>query len=103
MLRPVGGFCRICRAGARRDGPAASPCPAFLAADTLTGGTTCRPRPFRRIRRMMKVDDRQRLLADVEAFCQEVRPAEELCYVEHRYNDQVIPLAKKHGLLAMPV
>jgi alkylation response protein AidB-like acyl-CoA dehydrogenase len=45
----------------------------------------------------------ERLLADVEAFCQEIRPIEELCYVEHRYNDQVIPLAHKHNLLAMPI
>src|SRR3954454_23162483 len=51
----------------------------------------------------MTENDRKRLLADVEAFCQEVRPIEELCYVEHKYNDQVIPLAKKHNLLAMPV
>src|SRR5436190_1606247 len=36
----------------------------------------------------------QRLLGDVEAFCQEIRPVEELCYVEHKYNDQVVPLAK---------
>ncbi len=47
--------------------------------------------------------DPQRLLADVEAFCQEVRPVEELCYVEHRFNDQVLPLAKKYNLLGMPV
>src|SRR5437660_5502610 len=45
----------------------------------------------------------QRLLQDVEAFCEEIRPIEELCYVEHRYNDQVVPLARKHNLLAMPV
>jgi alkylation response protein AidB-like acyl-CoA dehydrogenase len=51
----------------------------------------------------MSPADAGRLLADVEAFCQEVRPAEELCYVEHRYNDQVIPLANKHNLLGMPV
>jgi alkylation response protein AidB-like acyl-CoA dehydrogenase len=43
------------------------------------------------------------LLADVEAFCQEIRPIEELCYVEHRYNDQVIPLARKHNILGIPV
>jgi alkylation response protein AidB-like acyl-CoA dehydrogenase len=47
--------------------------------------------------------DPQRLLADVEAFCQEIRPIEELCYVEHRFNDQVVPLARKHDILAMPV
>jgi alkylation response protein AidB-like acyl-CoA dehydrogenase len=51
----------------------------------------------------MGESDRRQLLADVEAFCQEVRPVEELCYVEHRYNDQLIPLARKYNLLAMPV
>jgi alkylation response protein AidB-like acyl-CoA dehydrogenase len=51
------------------------------------------------------VDDtaQRQLLADVEAFCQEVRPVEELCYVEHRFNDQVIPLARKYNLLGLPV
>jgi alkylation response protein AidB-like acyl-CoA dehydrogenase len=43
------------------------------------------------------------MLADVEAFCQELRPIEELCYVEHRFNDRVIPLARKHNLLGMPI
>src|SRR5947209_12216958 len=51
----------------------------------------------------MGESDRRQLLADVEAFCQEVRPVEELCYVEHRYNGRVIPLARKYNLLAMPV
>src|SRR3989440_2256807 len=51
----------------------------------------------------MNPTDRDRLLADVEAFCEELRPIEELCYVEHRYNDRVIPLAGKYKLLAMPV
>ncbi len=51
----------------------------------------------------MGESDRRQLLADVEAFCQEVRPVEELCYVEHRYNDRVIPLARKYNLLATPV
>jgi alkylation response protein AidB-like acyl-CoA dehydrogenase len=43
----------------------------------------------------------EKLLADVEAFCEEVRPIEELCYVEHRFNDQVLPLGRKYGLLGM--
>jgi alkylation response protein AidB-like acyl-CoA dehydrogenase len=47
--------------------------------------------------------DQKQLAADVEAFCQEIRPVEELCYVEHRFNDQVIPLARKYNLLAIPV
>jgi alkylation response protein AidB-like acyl-CoA dehydrogenase len=51
----------------------------------------------------MNPADQRRLLADVEAFCEEIRPVEELCYVEHRFNDQVIPLARKHNLLGMPV
>jgi alkylation response protein AidB-like acyl-CoA dehydrogenase len=45
----------------------------------------------------------RQLLADVEAFCQEIRPVEELCYVEHRFNDQLLPLARKHNILGMPV
>ena len=51
----------------------------------------------------MKPTDAQKLLADVEAYCQELRPIEELCYVEHRFNDQVIALARKYNLLGMPV
>ncbi len=47
--------------------------------------------------------ERKQLLEDVEAFCQEIRPIEELCYVEHRHNDKVIPLARKYNLLGMPV
>src|ERR1700685_4519476 len=51
----------------------------------------------------MNAENPNELLADVEAFCQDIRPVEELCYVEHRFNDQVVPLAKKYNLLAMPV
>jgi alkylation response protein AidB-like acyl-CoA dehydrogenase len=51
----------------------------------------------------MNPADQDKLLADVEAFCQDLRPSEELCYVEHRFNDQLLPLAKKHNILAMPV
>jgi len=40
---------------------------------------------------------------DVEAFCQELRPLEELCYVEHRYNPDTARLAQKYDLLAMPI
>jgi alkylation response protein AidB-like acyl-CoA dehydrogenase len=51
----------------------------------------------------MNPADQKQLLADVEAFCQDIRPIEELCYVEHRFNDQVLPLARKYNLLGMPV
>ena len=45
--------------------------------------------------------DAAKLAADVEAFCQEVRPAEELAYAERKFNDQVVPLAKKYNLLGI--
>ena len=51
----------------------------------------------------MSPAEAQKLLADVETFCQEIRPIEELCYVEHRPNDQVVPLGKKYNVLGMIV
>jgi alkylation response protein AidB-like acyl-CoA dehydrogenase len=51
----------------------------------------------------MSAFDPAKLAADVSAFCEELRPVEELCYVEHRFNDQLVPLAKKHDLLGMNV
>jgi len=47
--------------------------------------------------------ERTRLLDDVEAYGQEIRPVEELCYVERRFNDQIVPLGRKYGILGMPV
>ena len=47
--------------------------------------------------------DRTRLLADTAAYCDELRPHEELCYVEHRFNEQVIELAKKYNLLGINI
>src|SRR5262245_17423243 len=51
----------------------------------------------------MNETERTKLLADVEAFCEEVRPAEELCYLEHRFNEQAVVLAKKYSLLGISV
>lgn len=51
----------------------------------------------------MNAADQQRLLADADAFCRELHDYEELCYVEHRFNDRLIPLARKYNLLGMPV
>ena len=45
----------------------------------------------------------EKLAADVRAFCEEIRPVEELCYVEHRFNDLVLPSARKHDLLGINV
>ena len=51
----------------------------------------------------MTAESNEKLLADVDAYCRELRPIEELCYVEHRYNEATVPLAKKYNLLGMPV
>ncbi len=51
----------------------------------------------------MTSEQSARLLADVEAYCTELRPIEELCYVEHRPNEAIATLAKKHNLLGMAV
>jgi alkylation response protein AidB-like acyl-CoA dehydrogenase len=49
----------------------------------------------------MTTSENEALLADVEAYCQEVRPLEELCYLEHRFNAESIELAKKYRLFGM--
>ena len=48
-------------------------------------------------------EDRARLQADVEAYCQELRPIEEICYLEHKFNPAIAELANKHRILGMPV
>ncbi|MGE3808835.1 MAG: acyl-CoA dehydrogenase family protein, partial [Gemmataceae bacterium] len=47
--------------------------------------------------------ERDKVLADVNAFCEELRPVEELCYVEHRFNDELVPTGKKHNILGLMV
>src|SRR5580658_4480757 len=49
----------------------------------------------------MSTSENDALLADVEAYCQEVRPLEDLCYLEHRFNAEAIELAKKYRLFGM--
>lgn len=43
------------------------------------------------------------LLKDVSRFCRRLRPIEDVCYLEHRYNDMLIPLAKEYNILGMPI
>jgi alkylation response protein AidB-like acyl-CoA dehydrogenase len=52
---------------------------------------------------MMDDQERHQLLADVEAFCGEIRPIEEQCYLERRYNEKVLTLGAKYNLLGMPL
>lgn len=49
----------------------------------------------------MTADEHKKLMDDVNAFCEELRPTEELAYVEHHFNDQLVPIAKKHNVLGM--
>lgn len=51
----------------------------------------------------MTADERAKLMADVEAYCNELRPLEEVCYLEHKFNDAIVSLAKKHNIMGIPV
>lgn len=51
----------------------------------------------------MLPQEQHRLLADVEAYCHEIRPIEDLCYLERRRNDAIVSLAREHNLLGMLV
>jgi alkylation response protein AidB-like acyl-CoA dehydrogenase len=51
----------------------------------------------------MEPAERDRLLQDVDAFCRALRPIEEQCYLARRFNDRLVPLAREHGLLGIPV
>ncbi len=44
-----------------------------------------------------------KLLSDIKKFCSKLRPVEDICYLEHEYNEQLIPLAKKYNLLGIPM
>lgn len=48
-------------------------------------------------------DSPEQILADVEAYCEELRPLEELCYLEHRQNLAILELARKYNLLGIPI
>jgi len=48
-------------------------------------------------------EDREKLVADVEAYCEELRPVEEIKYLEREFNPAITELAQKHGVCGMPV
>lgn len=49
------------------------------------------------------MENTKQVLKDVSDFCEELRPIEDVCYLEHKYNEQTIPLAKKFNILGLPV
>ncbi|MFQ5941396.1 MAG: acyl-CoA dehydrogenase family protein [Nitrososphaerales archaeon] len=45
----------------------------------------------------------EQILKDVNDFCEKLRPTEDVCYLEHKFNAQAIPLAKEFNILGLPV
>ena len=43
------------------------------------------------------------IMKDVDNFCEKLRPIADVCYLEHKFNDQIIPLAKEFNILGLPV
>ena len=76
--------------------PKPSSLPGIPGLSPAKKGPTAPTRP-------MTADEKARLIADVEAYCNELRPIEELAYVERRFNPEIVELAKKHNICGMPI
>ena len=48
-------------------------------------------------------EEQEALLEIVDKFCQELRPIENQCFLEGRFNDQLIELAKRAHLTGLPI
>jgi hypothetical protein len=59
---------------------------------SMTGRAEARPRGREAA---MGPEGRQRLLCDVEGFCLAIRPIEDRCYLERRFNDRLLPPARQ--------
>lgn len=51
----------------------------------------------------MRADSPEKVLHDVESFCEAIRPSEEICYLEHRFNEETITLGRKYNLMGLLV
>ena len=49
------------------------------------------------------MDESELIMRDVDNFCEKLRPIADVCYLEHKFNDQIIPLAKEFNILGLPV
>lgn len=49
------------------------------------------------------MEESELVLKDVNDFCEKLRPVADVCYLEHKFNDQIIPLAKEFNILGLPV
>ena len=49
------------------------------------------------------MEESELIMKDVDNFCEKLRPIADVCYLEHKFNDQIIPLAKEFNILGLPV
>lgn len=49
------------------------------------------------------MEESESILKDVNDFCEKLRPIADICYLEHKFNDQIISLAKEFNILGLPV
>ncbi len=49
------------------------------------------------------MEESELILKDVNDFCEKLRPIADICYLEHKFNDQIISLAKEFNILGLPV
>lgn len=47
--------------------------------------------------------EQEALLEVVDQACSELRPYEDQCWLEHRFNDRVVPTFGKYDLLSLPI
>ena len=51
-----------------------------------------------------EVSDEQKIILEVvDSACRRIRPIEDKCYLEHRFNDKVLPIFKEAHLLGLPI
>jgi len=67
-----------------------------MTPQTLTAPVAAAPETFTDA-------EREALIADVEAYCDALRPIEEIRYLEREFNPAIAELAKKHGICGMPM
>jgi alkylation response protein AidB-like acyl-CoA dehydrogenase len=48
-------------------------------------------------------EEQRALMREVDRACRELRPYEDECYLNHRWNDQVIPVFRRAHLLGLPI
>lgn len=48
-------------------------------------------------------EEQRALMREVDRACRELRPYEDECYLDHRWNDRVIPVFRQAHLLGLPV